>query len=161
MKTFLTFFIVALGLELLVPINLMAQTRTPWQMHYGAPLQYLGFESASYGDSTEYIFESIPPAQDSGWGPAPDPDVIKLKEISAESPGTYYIIVSSQQPRAKSGQLASELVVKGYKDAKVLVKDNKVRVSILEVNKKSEADSALREVKKIYKDAWIYRQKAP
>jgi hypothetical protein len=84
MKTFLTFFIVALGLELLVPINLMAQTRTPWQMHYGAPLQYLGFESASYGDSTEYIFESIPPAQDSGWGPAPDPDVIKLKEISAE-----------------------------------------------------------------------------
>jgi hypothetical protein len=84
-----------------------------------------------------------------------------VRDTIPESPGTYYIIVSSQQPRVKSNQLASQLVVKGYKDAKVLVKGNKVRVSILEVNSKSEADSALREVKKTYKDAWIYRQSLP
>jgi hypothetical protein len=76
-------------------------------------------------------------------------------------PGTYYIIISSQQPRVKSNQLVSELILKGYKDAKVLVKDNKVRVSILEVTGKSEADSALREIKKVYKDAWIYKQNNP
>jgi hypothetical protein len=85
----------------------------------------------------------------------------EVKEVIPESPGTYYIIVSSQQPRTKSNQLASELLVKGYKEAKVLVKGNKVRVSIMEVNKKAEADSALREVKKIYKEAWIYRQNNP
>jgi hypothetical protein len=84
-----------------------------------------------------------------------------VKDVTMESPGTYYIIVSSQQPRAKSNQLASELIVKGYKDAKVLVKNNKVRVSILQVNSKSEADSALREVKKIYNDSWIYKQNTP
>jgi hypothetical protein len=84
-----------------------------------------------------------------------------VKEVIPESLCTYYIIVSSQQPKAKSNQLASDLHVKGYKDAKVLVKSNKVRVSIMELNIKAEADSALREVKKIYKDAWIYRQNNP
>ena len=84
-----------------------------------------------------------------------------VNEATVASPGIYYIIVSSQQPRAKSNQFASELITKGYKDAKVLVKDNKVRVSIMEVNDKSKADSALREVKRIYKDAWIYRQNNP
>ena len=84
-----------------------------------------------------------------------------INEVTTTSPGIYYIIVSSQQPKAKSIQLASELIAKGYKDAKVLVRDNKVRVSIMEVNDKSKADSLLREVKKIYKDAWIYRQNNP
>jgi len=74
---------------------------------------------------------------------------------------SYYIIVSSQQPMGKSNKLASELLAKGYKDAKVMVKNNKVRVSIMEVNNKSAADSVLREVKKIYKDAWIYKPNAP
>lgn len=76
-----------LVLQLLQLFNVapsFAQTRSPWQKHYGAPLQYIGVESASYGDSTEYIFENIPPANDTGWSPAPDPDYIKFKEASAE-----------------------------------------------------------------------------
>ena len=85
----------------------------------------------------------------------------EVKNGSNELPGLYYIIVSSQQPKAKSNQLASELIVKGYKDAKVLVKNNKVRVSIMEFKEKPAADSALREIKKIYNDAWIYKQNTP
>jgi hypothetical protein len=81
--------------------------------------------------------------------------------VTEASSGIYYIIVSSQQPRVKSNQLANELITKGYKDAKVLAKDNKVRVSIMEMNEKSKADSALHEVKKIYKDAWIYKKSNP
>jgi hypothetical protein len=84
-----------------------------------------------------------------------------VRDSTTEVPGIYYIIVSSQQPKVKSNQLASDLLAKGYKDAKVMVKNNKVRVSILEVSDKSAADSALREIKKIYKDAWIYKQNTP
>ncbi len=85
----------------------------------------------------------------------------ELKVVSNGSPGLYYIIVSSQQPRVKSSQFASELILKGYKDAKVLIRNNKVRVSIMEFKEKSTIDSALREIKKIYKNAWIYRQNNP
>ena len=83
------------------------------------------------------------------------------KVINEASPGIYYIIVSSQQPREKSKRFAEELIAKGYKDAKVLAWENKVRVSIMEFREKDSADSALREVKKLYMDAWIYRQNNP
>jgi hypothetical protein len=75
------------------------------------------------------------------------------------APGIYYIIVSSQQPREKSNKLADELIAKGYPDAKVLAKENKVRVSIVELSTKPQADSALREIKKRFKDAWILKEK--
>jgi hypothetical protein len=93
--------------------------------------------------------------------PAGEPMKPETRVVTEASSGVYYIIISSQQPRAKSDQLAVHLVAKGFKDAKVLAKDNKVRVSIMEVNEKSKADSALREVKKIYKDAWIYKKTNP
>jgi hypothetical protein len=85
----------------------------------------------------------------------------ETKEATIASPTTYYIIVSSQQPQAKSKKLASDLILQGYKDTKVMVKNNKVRVSIMEVSNKPAADSALREIKKIYKEAWIYKQITP
>jgi len=86
---------------------------------------------------------------------------IKIQDTIQEKAGTYYIIVSSQQPREKSRQFSTELISKGYKDAKVLIKGNKLRVSIMEFIEKQAADSALREIKKLYKDAWIYRQNSP
>jgi cell division septation protein DedD len=95
----------------------------------------------------------VTPNPDLPSSPAP---AAKLDSHSAKS-GTYYIIVSSQQPMAKSGKLVEELKAKGYADAKVLAKDNKVRVSIAELPDKAKADSALREVKKLYKDAWILK----
>jgi hypothetical protein len=89
---------------------------------------------------------------------------VQKEEVKADTiarPAIYYIIVSSQQPRVKSNQFAAQLIEKGYKDAKVLVKSNKIRVSIMEYKMKPQADSALREVKKLYKEAWIYRQSLP
>ena len=85
----------------------------------------------------------------------------EIRNVSDDSTGCYYIIVSSQQPREKSRKFSSELILKGYKDAKVLISGTKVRVSIMELKEKSAADSALLEIKKIYKDAWIYSQNNP
>ncbi len=84
MKNFLLLLIIVFSFVLAKVDSTIAQTRSPWQRHYGAPLQPLGFKSDSYGDSTEYLFESIPTANDTGWGPAPNPDVIKFNEASAE-----------------------------------------------------------------------------
>ena len=86
------------------------------------------------------------------------PDSLKVTEISKPTTGRFFIIISSQQPLLKSNQLAAELIGKGYPDAKVLAKDNKVRVSIVELPTKAKADSALREIKKIFIDSWILKQ---
>jgi len=76
------------------------------------------------------------------------------KPVSSEK-GKYYIIVRSMLPLSESTKTANELIAKGYKDAKVLDKQSKLRVSIMEFQYKTQADSALREVKKTWKDAWI------
>ena len=87
-------------------------------------------------------------------------DIVQKTEIRADTAARsviYYIIVSSQQPREKSRKFSEELITKGYKDAKVLINGNKVRVSIMEFREKPSADSALKEVKKSFRDAWIYK----
>ena len=45
----------------------------------------------------------------------------------------------------------------GYQEAKILERENKYRVSILEFDMKVKTDSALREVRKTYKDAWLLK----
>lgn len=73
-------FLVALAL----PAH--AQTRTPWQMHDGlevTPANPLGLvlftcTPAMHGDICEYADATIPPQNDSGWGPAPDPAIINF-----------------------------------------------------------------------------------
>ena len=90
--------------------------------------------------------------------PAPTPPASEVaKDEMPGKTGMYYIIVSSQQPRAKSNQLAEQLKKKGYPDAKVLAKDNKVRVSVMELSDKAKADSALRVLKPLFKGAWILK----
>jgi hypothetical protein len=64
----------------------------------------------------------------------------------------------SQQPSEKSNHFFQELLSNGYRDAKVIVKDNKVRVSIMDFKDKGSADSALRVVRETYRDAWIYKE---
>ena len=75
--------------------------------------------------------------------------------ITSAVPGIYYIVVKSQLPLKASEKEMNTLVSKGYYQSKILKKDNKLRVSIMEFPLKAQADSALREVKKLYKDAWI------
>ncbi|MEI6899863.1 MAG: SPOR domain-containing protein [Bacteroidota bacterium] len=136
---------------------------------------YQNYAAAWFGDvseseePTQQVQETLPPAPDTTVKKATEkkkpvekrskstiaPPVVKTENVQQE--GKFYIIVSSMQPKEKSGKLVAELIAKGYPDAKVLTNSGKFRVSIAEVEGKSKADSTLREVKKIYKDAWILK----
>jgi hypothetical protein len=87
------------------------------------------------------------------------PDTLKSAsiEIVRERREKLYIIVQSLLPLTQLKKTAVSLRSKGYPDAKILEKDHKCRVSIMEFDNKEKADSALREVKKSYKDAWLLK----
>lgn len=71
--------------------------------------------------------------------------------------GVYYIIVNTLLPKDKANQLANALKEKGYPDAKLIEKNGKLRVSIMESPDKTAMMGKLKEVKKIYRDAWILK----
>jgi hypothetical protein len=87
---------------------------------------------------------------------APGKDTRSPQELMMPYQGIYYIVVKSQFPLEDMKKTAGELKAGGYPQAKVIQKDGKIRVSIMEFTNKAKADSALREVRKMYKDAWIY-----
>ena len=71
--------------------------------------------------------------------------------------GRFYIVVKSQSPRNEMVKALDDLRRQGYSEVKLLKKDDKLRVSILDYATKPSADSALRLVKKTFKDAWILK----
>jgi hypothetical protein len=79
-------------------------------------------------------------------------------EIHRERTNKYYIVVKSQLPLSESKRAVQKFISEGYADAKILQKEKKLRVSILEFSDKAVADSALIEVKKTFKDAWLMKQ---
>jgi len=103
--------------------------------------------------------QSSPDSQEITKPSVENQQIQKVTSPQTGIPGSYYIIVMSQQPSEKSNRFLQELLSNGYKDAKVIVKDNKVRVSIMDVKDKGAADSALRVVRETYRDAWIYKEK--
>jgi len=70
----------------------------------------------------------------------------------------YYIIVKGIAPEKELQRYLKDLQSKGYTDSRILAKNGKLRVSIMEFPNKSSADSALRQVKKTWLDAWILKQ---
>jgi len=78
-------------------------------------------------------------------------------EIFKKPSGRYYIVVKSQSPRAEMIKSLDDLKSQGYPEAKLLERDRKLRVSVLDFQVKAAADSALREVRKTMKDAWILK----
>ncbi len=68
--------------------------------------------------------------------------------------GVYYIIVKSQQSKDIMNRAVEEARKKGYAEAR-LVNGDKLRLSVMDFRQKASADSALRAVKKNYRDAWI------
>lgn len=76
-------------------------SRTSWQMHDGLevtsdnPLGLLAFDCSPsrHGDECEYSVSTIPPKDDSGWGAAPDGDIINFsldRSRVCEAPDTCY-----------------------------------------------------------------------
>jgi hypothetical protein len=82
------------------------------------------------------------------------------KQPESQKPGkdVYYIIVRGQSGQKEMQRVVTDLKSKGFQDAKILENNNLRRVSIMEFRLKSKADSALRQVKKTWVDAWILKQ---
>jgi hypothetical protein len=78
-------------------------------------------------------------------------------EIPPHGNEYYYIIVKGIAPEKELKSFLKDLQSKGYSTARLLEKKGKQRVSIMEFDVKSKADSALRVVKKTWQDAWILR----
>jgi cell division septation protein DedD len=70
----------------------------------------------------------------------------------------YYIIVKGIAPEKELQRFLKDLQSKGFSSSRLLEKNGKQRISIMEFQDKSKADSALRQVKKTWQDAWILKQ---
>ena len=87
--------------------------------------------------------------------------IIEPKVISENPvPGKeyYYIIVKGIAPEKELQRFLKDLQSKGYSSSRLLEKNGKQRISIMEFRDKSKADSALRQIKKTWQDAWILKQ---
>jgi hypothetical protein len=82
------------------------------------------------------------------------PPVAPVPVVNKPEVGKYYIITLSNQPESVMQKALNTAVTKGYPDAKILNGDKK-RLSVAEFRQKAAADSALRVIRKSYKDAWI------
>ncbi|MEI7661135.1 MAG: CAP domain-containing protein [Bacteroidota bacterium] len=92
--------------------------------------------------------------------PKPLPPVkVKPEEAVVHSDTTkiYYIIVKTNLSMEAATRLVNSLKAKDYPDARVIHKDDKVRVSVFESPFKPVVTAKLREVKQTYKDAWLFK----
>ena len=80
--------------------------------------------------------------------------------IENPAPGKeyYYIIVKGVASEKENQQFLQDLRSRGYSTSRLLGKNGKQRVSIMEFQDKSKADSALKQVKKTWVDAWLLKQ---
>ncbi len=72
--------------------------------------------------------------------------------------GTYYIIIKTNLSADAANKLVSTLKGTEYPLARMLEKDGKVRVSAFESTDKPAVMTKLKEVKKVYKDAWLLKR---
>lgn len=83
-------------------------------------------------------------------------------KVSHENPTPgkehYYIIVKGVAPEKDLQLFLKDIRSKGYADSRLIEKNGKQRVSIMEFEDKTLADRALIQVKKIWADAWILKQ---
>jgi len=72
--------------------------------------------------------------------------------------GHYCIIIKSQLPLKEATKLVQQLTVKGYSQARVLQSEEKIRISLYDTADRDEALRLLKEAKKLYPDAWLFKQ---
>jgi hypothetical protein len=96
---------------------------------------------------------------------SPDTTKKTIRPVSNIKPETtpigkenYFIIVKGIAPEQELKLYLKNLQSKGYKNSRLIEKNGKQRVSIMDFKEKSKADSALRQVKMIWPDAWILKQ---
>ena len=71
---------------------------------------------------------------------------------------TYYIIVKTNLSMSAATKLVTTLKATEYPDARVITRDEKIRVSVFESPSKPVVTAKLKEVKKTYTDAWLYKK---
>jgi len=102
--------------------------------------------------NVEIIAPSEPKKKEKDTGPK----VMSEKEVPGKE--YYYIIVKGISPEKELQLFLKDLQSKGYSASRLLETNGKQRVSIMQFREKSRADSALRQVKKRWQDAWILKQ---
>lgn len=87
------------------------------------------------------------------------PSVTTIKSVTIPNVKEYYyIIVKGIAPEQELQLYLKSLQSKGYKNSRLIEKNGKQRISIMEFKEKNKADSALRQVKMTWPDAWILKQ---
>ena len=81
-----------------------------------------------------------------------------IHENSLPGKQYYYIIVKGVAPEKELQRFLTDLQSKGYKTSRLIERDGKQRVSIMNFLDKAKADSALIKVRKNWPDAWILKQ---
>ncbi len=78
---------------------------------------------------------------------------------AAEAPA-YHIIVASLGKEEDARAMAAQLVTQGYKDAKAIIGDGKMRVCIQSFTTQSEAYSALAKIRQdeAFENAWVLKK---
>jgi len=93
------------------------------------------------------------------------PVVSILPEVSTKSQPSvqsatdhYYIIVKSLLPILEAEKVVEQLKSNQYNQARIIQNGGKIRVSLFDTSDRDEALRLLKEAKKLYKDAWLYKQ---
>jgi hypothetical protein len=91
-----------------------------------------------------------------------------VKEIPVKAPadttkvstsaGMWYVIVKTNLSQSAAEKVINELKSAGYPDAQFLSSGGKTRISAFGPAEKTIAASVLKEIKKVYKDAWLLKQ---
>jgi len=89
-------------------------------------------------------------------------DTLKGKPKTASLPGDsvagiYYIIINSMLTKEKANELVNMLKSKGHPNAKLIEKNGKNNVSLLDSPDKPAITVILKEVRKTYRDAWLLK----
>ncbi|MFA6812604.1 MAG: SPOR domain-containing protein [Bacteroidaceae bacterium] len=92
-------------------------------------------------------------------------DQLKREELAKQKPvemrpttGRYHIIVASSISKGSAEKLIETLKSNGYTDAKIIQKDNNIRVCIKTLSDRDDANEQMQNLRKKgeYKDAWVY-----
>jgi len=70
----------------------------------------------------------------------------------------FYIIVKGVAPEKELHQVLNDIRAKGYSTSRLIESNGKQRVSIMEFADRTKADSAIRQLRKYWPEAWILKQ---